>query len=108
QTRVFVQPFENWLTKRCKEKIFRTLEFSKPEGVDKAMLSFLNDKLVVIFLDMKKGISASDLANNYGMPFSPVGSGDDLPLRAKEFEVNRRTEHPRTGEMYHLVGISER
>lgn len=57
---------------------------------------------------MKKGISASDLANNSGIPFSPVGSGDALPLRPKDFEVNRRTEHPRTGEMYHLVGISER
>src|ERR1051326_6326609 len=41
-------PLSNWITKRQKEKIFRTLEFNKPEGINKAWLFFLNGKLVEI------------------------------------------------------------
>jgi hypothetical protein len=113
QTRVFVSPLENWLTKRCKEKVFRTLEFGKLEGIDKATLSFMDNRLVVIWLEVKKeNISTNDLANLYGMSFTAVGGSNQLPLRPQDLTESRRSLYPPPSggivSMYDLVGISER
>src|SRR3954452_23357334 len=60
-----------WLTKRQKEKVFRSQEFklAKGEGVEKAYLFYLDGKLVRIMLDLKAGeVSPNGLANIYGVP----------------------------------------
>src|SRR5438445_9485595 len=59
-----------WITKRQKEKIFRVLEFKlgKEQGVQKATLYFLDDKLVRLNLDLKGGaVSPNGLSGIYGV-----------------------------------------
>lgn len=106
--RISAEPINNWLTKKRKDKIFRTLEFKKPEGVDKALLYFLDGKLIAIMLNVKKGISPEGLSNIYGIQFQPVVSAFDLAMRPRDFERNQGKIYPKTyPTIYHMVAVSE-
>ena len=79
-----------WVSKRQKEKIFRNLEFKLNESVQKATLSFLDNKLVMITLDLKSGtVSPNGLSNIYGIPFQPIIGAMDLALFSKDYERNQ-------------------
>lgn len=107
--RIFAQPIDNWLTKKHKDKVFRTLEYKKPEGIDKAWLYFLDGKLVAIMLDVKKGISPDALGNIYGVEFQPVVGAVDLAMFPKNYERNQGRVYPKTyPTVYHMVAVSER
>jgi len=91
-------PVSSRLSNQHKKKIFKTLEFQfkKDDGVQKAILAYLNDKLVMITLDLKSGdVSPNGLSNIYGIDF-----------------VYQRTEMFGTGGgypvVYGLLGTSER
>src|SRR5688500_7558681 len=88
-TKLMVYRIQSWLTKRTKEKIFRTLEFKKPEGIDKARLVFLDSKLVAIDLDMKKGIAPGALSNIYGIEFQPLVNATDVAFKPRDYEQNK-------------------
>lgn len=100
---------QSWLTKRTKEKIFRTLEFKKPEGIDKAWLTFLDGKLVAIMLDVKKGIAPAGLSNIYGIEFQPMVGAADAGFRPRDYERNQGRVYPKTyPTVYSMVGVSEK
>ncbi len=61
---------KDWLTKDIKQKKYRVLGCEKPEGLDYAVLGFLDDKLVFIKLDPKK-LPTNALARAYGIDFAP-------------------------------------
>lgn len=105
-----VYSLHRWVSKKHKEKVFRNLEFKKPEGVEKATLSFLNDKLVMITLDIKSGtVAPNALSNIYGVPFQPMVSAMDLALFSKDYEQNQGKVYPKTyPTTYALAAISER
>ena len=105
--RIFADPIDNWLTKKHKDKIFRTLEFKQPEGIDKALLYFLDGKLVAIMLDVKKGISPEGLSNIYGLTFQPVVRAVDLAFKPGDYERNQGRVYPKTfPTVYHMVAVS--
>lgn len=108
-TRLTSTAIQNWLSKKCKERVFRTLEFNKPEGVDKAFLSFLDNKLVAITIDVKKGISPAGLANIYGIPFQPAIGALDIAMRPRNYEQHQGQVYPRIfPTVYSMVAVSER
>ncbi|MBA3442197.1 MAG: hypothetical protein H0T92_20250 [Pyrinomonadaceae bacterium] len=96
-----------WITKKRKEKIFRLLEFKKSEGIDHAWLWFLDNKLVSILLDLKKGtVSPNALNNIYGVQFQPMVSGLDLAMSPRDYERNEGRVYPKTypvGSPAHLM-----
>lgn len=100
---------KNWLSKKAREKVFRTLEFKKPEGIDKAWLSFLDGKLVAISLDVKKGISPNGLANIYGVEFQPAVGALDIAFNPRDYERNQGRVYPKTyPTIYSMVAASEK
>lgn len=102
----------NWLTKKRKEKVFRRLEFSlgKESGVQKAYLSFLDNKLVLMTLDLKSGeVGPNGLSNIYGIEFSPLIGSLALAMFEKDYERNQGKIYPKSyPTVYDLVGISDR
>ncbi len=107
--RIYADPINNWLTKKHKDKIFRTLEFKNPEGIDKAFLYFLDGKLVAIMLDVKKGISPEGLSNIYGVEFQPVVKAVEVAAFPRDFERREGKIYPKTyPTVYHMVAVSER
>lgn len=106
--KLYVSKIQSWLSKRAKEKIFRTLEFKKPEGIDKARLSFLDNKLVAIDLDVRKGIAPIALANIYGVEFQPLVSAADVAFRPRDYESNQGRIYPKTyPTVYSMVAVSK-
>lgn len=107
-----IYELHRWVTKKHKEKIYRNLEFKldKKEGVQKATLYFLNDKLVMITLDVKSGMVAPNgLSNIYGISFYPMVSAMDLAMFEKDYERNQGKIYPKTyPTVYSLVAVSER
>lgn len=104
-------PVESWISSKRKEKVFRTLEYKNPtQGVEKVWLSFLNDRLVSIMLDMKEGtVSPNALSNIYGAPFRPVFDPLTLALSPKDFQRDRGEVYARSYPVvYHLAGVTER
>lgn len=100
-----------WITKRRKEKIFRTLEYKRPsEGVEKAWLAFLDGKLVSINLDLKEGtVSPNGLSSIYGLEFTPIIGQADLALSPRDFERTQGKVYPKTyPTIYHLAATSDR
>ena len=98
------------ITRRRKEKIFRTLEFKKPAGVERAWLTFLDGKLVSITLDLKSGtVSPNALSNIYGTEFHPIFSGLDLAFNPRDFERHDSKVYPKNyPTAYHLPFVTER
>lgn len=106
--KLYVLKIQSWLTKKAKEKIFRTLEFKKPEGIDKARLSFLDNKLVAIDLDVKKGIAPVALSNIYGIEFQPLVGAADVGFRPRDYEQNQGRVYPKTyPTTYSMVAVSK-
>ena len=107
-----VMDLRRWVSKKQKEKIFRNLEFKLPEseGVQKATLSFLNDKLVMITLDLKSGsVAPNGLSNIYGMKFEPMIEALDLAMFEKDYERNQGKVYPKTyPTVYSLVAVADR
>ena len=100
---------QSWLTKKAKEKIFRTLEFKKPEGIDKAFLTFLDGKLVAITLDVKKGIVPAGLSNIYGIEFQPMVGATDVAFRPRDYEQSQGRIYPKTyPTVYSMIAVSEK
>jgi len=87
-----------WLTKRQKEKIFRVVEFrlGENEGVQKAVLYFLEGKLVRLMLDLKKGeVSPNGLGRIYGIELSPMVGRLDLATNSKKERQRSKYAKPR-------------
>lgn len=106
-TSLTVYHINAWVTRRRKEKIFRRLEFKKPEGIDKAILCFLDNKLVMIELDLKSGISPNGLANIYGVSFRPMVSEVSEGLNPRDFERDQGRVYPRVYPVtYYMVAVS--
>lgn len=98
---------QSWLTRRAKEKVFRRLDFKKPEGIDKARLFFLDNKLVAIDLDLKKGVSPQGLSGIYGIEFQPMVSGTDIAFNSRDYERNQGRVYPKTyPTVYAMVAAS--
>jgi hypothetical protein len=109
-TSLSVSPLDQWVTKKRKQKIFRTLEYKKPiAGVEKAWLAFLDHKLVSILLDMKEGtVSPNGLSAIYGIEFTPMIGAGDLAFSPKDYECNQGKIYPKTyPTVYHLTAMSE-
>jgi len=105
---ISAQEIDNWLTKKRKEKIFRNVEFDKPEGMKKAFLSFLDNKLVMITLRLKSSISPEALSNIYGVPFEPKIGAMDIAFSPRAFERNQGKIYPTTyPTVYSMVAVSE-
>lgn len=106
-----VDPLSSWITKKRKEKIFRTLEYKNPKaGVEKAWLFFLDGKLISVMLDMKEGtVSPNGLASIYGLEFQPVISQTELGFSPRDYERNQGKIYPKNyPTIYHLTAVSER
>ena len=106
-----VDPLSSWITKKRKEKIFRTLEYKNPAtGVEKVWLSFLDGKLVSILLDMKEGtVSPNGLTGIYGLEFRPLIGQADLAFSPRDFERDQGKIYPKTyPTVYHLTAASEK
>jgi hypothetical protein len=104
-------PVESWVSNKRKQKIFRTLEYKNPtSGVEKAWLTFLDDRLVSIMLDMKEGmVSPNALSNIYGTPFRPIFDPLTLALNPRDFQRDRGEIYARSYPVtYHLAGVTER
>jgi hypothetical protein len=102
-------PISGWLTKKRKERVFRALEYSKPEGIDKAWLFFYEGKLVSILLDVKKGIDPNGLNHIYGISFEPIFGQADLAMSPRDFERNQGKVYAKTyPTVYSMVGVSEK
>lgn len=104
-------PVESWVAKKRKEKIFRTLEYKDPKsGIEKAWLSFLDDRLVSVMLDMKEGtVSPNALSSIYGVPFRPIFDRLTVALNPRDFQRDRGEIYARSYPVvYHLVGVTER
>jgi hypothetical protein len=108
--RIRVFQIDRWVTSKQKEKIFRKLLFKKPEGVDKATLSFLENKLVMIEIDTskEKPVSPNAIANVYGIEFYPMVSALSEALYPDNFERNQGRVYPKEyPTFYHLVSVSK-
>lgn len=104
-------PVETWISSKRKKKVFRTLEYKNPaSGVEKAWLTYLNDRLVSVMLDMKEGtVSPNALANIYGTPFRPIFDSLTLALNPRDFQRDRGEIYARSYPVtYHLAGVTER
>ena len=104
-------PVESWVSKKRKEKIFRTLEYKNPtSGVEKAWLTFLDDRLVSVMLDMKEGtVSPNALAGIYSTPFRPIFDSLTLALNPRDFQRHQGEVYARSYPVtYHLAGVTER
>lgn len=101
-----------WVTKKQKEKIFRKIEFKlgKDEGVQKAVLYFLDEKLVRIMLDLKAGeVSPNALGRIYGVELAPMVGAMDIAMSPRDFERNQGKVYPKSfPTVYYLVGVSEK
>ncbi len=107
---------DKWLTaSQVNQKIFRRLTFTRPAGLAKARLSFLDDKLITIELNPKTGdvadwIDPDDLANLFNARFSVQEwhFGKKLPPLA-DFEAKINDEPPKKfAEIYDMIAASER
>lgn len=104
-------PVESWVSSKRKKKIFRTLEYKNPAPkVEKAWLTFLDDRLVSIMLDMKQGtVSPNALSNIYGTSFRPVFDSLTVALSPRDFQRDRGEVYARSYPVvYHLVGVTDR
>lgn len=104
-------PVEAWVSSKRKQKVFRTLEYKNPSsGVEKAWLTFLDEKLVSVMLDMKEGtVSPNALSNIYGTPFRPIFDSLTLALSPRDFQRDRGEVYARSYPVtYHLAGVTER
>lgn len=100
-----------WLTHRQKEKIFRVLEYNLgKEGVQKAVLYFLDDKLVRLNLDLKSGtVSPNGLGSIYGIKLSPMVGALDIAMSPADYERNQGNIYPKSyPTVYYLAGVSEK
>jgi hypothetical protein len=96
------------------QKIFRRLTFKKPEGLEQAQLSFLDNKLVLIQLDARTGevpdwVDPDDLSSMFNTEFiySEWHFGKKLPPLA-EFEKLDSAAPKKFAELYHLIAITDR
>lgn len=104
-------PVESWVSNKRKQKVFRTLEYKNPaSGVEKAWLTFFDDRLISVMLDMKEGtVSPNALSNIYGTPFRPIFDSLTLALSPKDFQRDRGEVYARSYPVvYHLAGVTER
>lgn len=105
--RIFNVP-SKWITKKQGDKIFRKLKWEKLEAMDSAELSFLDDKLVLIYLDPKEEPAAVALGNIYGIEFAPLVSGFDEAMSPANYERNQGRVYPkRYPPAYSLIGVAE-
>jgi hypothetical protein len=96
-----------WITQKVKQPIYRRLRFKKVEGVDGVTLSFLDNKLVLIEIDLAKESPAASLPRIYGIPFSPKISGLDEAFSPRDFERNQGRVYPKSyPTVYSLVAVS--
>lgn len=104
-------PVESWVSSKRKQKVFRTLEYKNPaSGVEKAWLTFLDDRLVSVMLDMKEGtVSPNALSNIYDTPFRPIFDSLTLALNPRDFQRDRGEVYARSYPVvYHLASVTER
>jgi hypothetical protein len=107
---ISADPVSHWLTEKRKQRIHRNLVFEKVEGVDRVFLSFLEDKLVMITIDLKDKIEPLAVANSYGISLEPVVLAmSEAFARPGEMERNQGKVYPKIfPAVYHLVGVSEK
>src|SRR5215204_1744899 len=104
-----VYRIQSWLAKKTSQKIFRVLEFKKLEGIDKAKLYYLDEKLVAIDLDLKKSIPPAALSNIYGIDFQPIVGAADIAFRPRDYETSQGRVYPKTYPVvYSMVATAQR
>jgi len=104
-------PVESWVSNKRKQKVFRTLEYKDPaSGVEKAWLTFLDDRLISVMLDMKEGtVSPDALSNIYGTPFRPIFDSLTVALSPRDFQRDKGEVYARSYPVvYHLASVTER
>lgn len=104
-------PVESWVSSKRKQKVFRMFEYKDPaSGVEKVWLTFLDDRLISVMLDMKEGtVSPNALSNIYGTPFRPIFDSLTLALNPRDFQRDRGEVFARSYPVtYHLAGVTER
>lgn len=98
-----------WITTKQTEKVFRKLQFNKIDGINKAELSFLEGKLIMIELTPEKEPLANAMASIYGIDFAPKVSGLDEAVSPHNYERNQGRVYPKTyPSVYSLIGVSPR
>ena len=106
---------DKWLPGgKYNQKVFRRLTFKKPDGLDEAQLSFLDDKLVLIDLTARTGevpdwIDPDELNEMFNATFtySEWHFGKKLPT-LDEFQKSDNAPPKKFAELYHLIAITER
>ena len=96
-----------WITEKQKEKVYRRLEF-KVEGMKRAVLTFADDKLVMIELEPEKEIQASALRGIYGVEFAPRFSGWAVAASPRDYERHEGKLYPKNyPSVYSAVAVTD-
>lgn len=108
---LMVYDLHRWVTEKQNKKLFRNMEFGLGEkaGKQRALLSFLKDKLVMITLDLRsETIEPNGLSNIYGVRFEPMVESLELAAFEKDYERNQGKVYPQTYPSdYALVAVSD-
>lgn len=98
-----------WLDPKHKEKIFRQLSFKNVGDFSQIQLSFLENKLMMIELTLKKNVAPERVNNLFGAEFAVVGAQagpSDLPNEPGKYPVRFvPTLYPFS---YNMIGISDK
>lgn len=104
--RLDVSQLGKWLDAKSKEKIFRKLRFKNVGTMLSIVLSFLENKLVMIELELHNELKPENLKALFGSDFAHIGGPSPLPDKPGEYpRPFFPTGYPRT---YYRVGISPR
>jgi hypothetical protein len=94
---------------RLNKEETRQLTFKNVAGMKKVELTFIGDKLLLIQLNLEKGISANAISNIYGLTFQPKVSGLDESFSPQDYERNQGRVYPKTyPSVYQLIAVTER
>src|SRR5438309_5117693 len=88
--RLDVAKLSKWLDPKHKEKIFRQLAFKNVGDFSQIRLSFLENKLVMIDLEVKKILFPARLNDLFGLEFAVIGAQQgpsDLPNEPGKYPV---------------------
>jgi hypothetical protein len=98
-----------WVTTKRKEQVFRKLVYKNLDEVKRSELSFLDNKLVMISLILKRPLPAKDLAGKYGTDFVVIKSKIPKGSRPGDYEGRKEGFAPGVyPPVYMMVTVSTR
>jgi hypothetical protein len=105
----------SWLSDKWKQKIFRTLSYKKVREYKEVRFSFLDGKLVAIWMEAPDGelednwIDPDDLGTLFGVSFKPNERTNKKLVSPAEFLANAPDELEKDGYdyWYDMIAISD-